>query len=144
MDSASCKHAVIMKDGCEAYSECYFSKVKINRTFEKTVRIEERDRKAEWRGLKRMSCLISAFADGKVTNAEVDACKRKTVSTSHLNIKYPKVPPLVKCTVSQLYPATGTYKKTEFAPLPSLAKGKESVECSGVAEISLKAASGSP
>jgi len=144
MDAASCKSAVLEKDACETYAGCYYSKVKAYRIVEAKVRFEEIDRKAEWRGLKRMDCLINAFADGKVTNAEVDTCKKKTVSTSHLNIKYPKVPPLKKCTVSQLYPSTGTYKKAEFAPLPLLAKGKESVECSGVAEISLKAASGSP
>merc|ERR1740127_20785 len=144
MDAASCKSAVLQKDACETYAGCYYSRVKAYRIAEQKVRFEEIDRKAEWRGLKRMDCLINAFADGKVTNKEVDACKKKTVSTSHLNIKYPKVPPLKKCTVSQLYPSTGMYKKVEFAPLPLLAKGKESVECSGVAEISLKAASGSP
>jgi hypothetical protein len=135
MDSASCKHAVIMKDGCESYSECYFVKVKIYRSFEKTVRMEERDRKAEWRGLKRMSCLMNAFADGKVTNTEVDACKKKTHSTALLNIKYPKVPPLIKCPIPKLYPSTAEYKRAEFSPLPTLAKGKPSVECSGVKEI---------
>merc|ERR1719284_727234 len=144
MDAKSCKSAVLTKDACETYAGCYYSKVKAYRIAETKVKFEERDRKAEWRGLKRMECLINAFADGKVTNAEVDACKKKTVSTTHLNIKYPKVPPLVKCLVPQLYPSTGTYKKAEFHPLPLLAKGKESVECSGVAEISLKPSSGSP
>jgi hypothetical protein len=144
MDAASCKSAVLTKDACESYAGCYYSKLKAYRIAERKVRMEEVDRKAEWRGLKRMDCLIDAFADGKVTNAEVNACKKKTVSTTHLNIKYPKIPPLVKCLVPQLYPSTGTYKKAEFHPLPLLAKGKESVECSGVAEISLKPLSGSP
>merc|ERR1719482_1844826 len=144
MDAGSCKHAVIMKDACESYSECYFSAVKIYRQFEKQVKDEERDRKAEWRGLKRMACLMKAFADGKVTNAEVDACKKKTHSTSLLNIKYPKVPPLVRCTVPKLYPSTGAYKRAEFQPLPVLAKGKVSAECSGVKEIETKPRGGSP
>jgi hypothetical protein len=102
------------------------------------------DRKAEWRGLKRMSCLMAAFADGKVTNAEVDACKKKVVDTKLLIIKYPKIPPLAKCATPQLYPSTGAYKRAEYAPLPSLAKGLRSVECSGVQEISRKPAAGSP
>merc|ERR1719401_3299917 len=40
MDANSCKSAVIIKDACESYSECYFSKVKIYKQFEKSVRIE--------------------------------------------------------------------------------------------------------
>jgi len=107
MDSASCKRAVIAKDACESYAECYYSKVKAYRVVERKVRFEERDRKAEWRGLKRMSCLITSFADGKVTNKEVDVCKKQSVNTKFLTIKYPRVPPLAKCTVPTLYPATG-------------------------------------
>jgi len=144
MDGAACKRAVIAKDACESYAECYNSKKRSYRMFEGRVRFEERDRKAEWRGLNRMSCLIGAFADGKVSNKEVDACKKKKVGTNRLTIKYPKVPSLVKCVVPSLYPSTGAYKRAEIAPLPSLAKGKQSAECSGVQEISTKPAAGSP
>ena len=144
MDAASCKRAVLAKDACESYAECYYSQLRAYKVVLHRVRIEEMDRKAEWRGLNRMSCLMSAFADGKVSNAEVDACKRKVVSTKLLIIKYPKIPPLAKCATPQLYPATGAYKRAEYAPLPSLAKGLKSVECSGVQEISTKPARGSP
>jgi len=144
MDSSSCKGAIMAKDTCESYAECYTATAKVYRDEEKNVRKEETDRKAEWRGLHRMSCLINAFADGKVTGKEVDACKKKKVDTSYMNIKYPKVPALEKCARSQLYPSTGSYKKKEFSVLPDLAKGKESVECSGVLEISTKPNPGSP
>merc|ERR1719487_1421730 len=144
MDSASCKGAVLVKDACETYAGCYFAKVKAYRIAERKVKSDEIDRKAEWRGLKRMECLMGAFADGKVTNAEIDACKKKSHGTGHLNIEYPKVPPLAKCTVPSLYPATGAYKRAEIDPLPMLAKGKTSAECSGIAEVSLKPLSGSP
>jgi len=144
MDAASCKGAVMTKDTCESYAGCYFVSVKAYRASERQVSLMERDRKAEWRGLKRMSCLIDAFADGKVSNKEVDACKKRKVSTKHLNIKYPKVPPLQKCSVPALYPSTGAYKRAEFAPLPLLAKGNPSPECSGVKEISNRPRRGSP
>jgi len=144
MDSASCKGAVLTKDACETYAGCYFSKVKAYQIAERKVRSDEIDRKAEWRGLKRMECLMGAFADGKVTNAEIDACKKKTHGTGHLNIKYPRVPPLIKCVVPSTYPATGAYKRAEIDPLPMLAKGKAMGECSGVAEVSLTPFSGSP
>jgi len=144
MDSRSCKHATIVKDTCEQYAGCYSSKLKAFEIARGNVRLEERDRKAEWRGLTRIACLIAAFADGKISDKEVDDCKKRTVTTSHLIIKYPKVPPIQVCSVTKLYPATGAYKRREFAPLPTLAKGKASYPCSGVETIATKPMAGSP
>merc|ERR1719183_1745437 len=103
-----------------------------------------RDRRAEWRGLKRINCLIDAFADGKVTNGEVDVCRKMTVNTDFLIIKYPPPPRRKTCVIPNLYPSTGAYKRAEFSPLPTLAKGKASPECSGVKEIETRPARGSP
>jgi len=145
MDGASCKRAILTKDACESYAACFFSKKQAYNTVDRKVRHEMvYDRKAEWRGLKRMECLINSFADGKVTNKEVDLCKKGSHKTKHLNIKYPKIPSLVKCAVSQLYPSTGAYRRAEFAKLPALALGKVSAECAGLQEISLRPARGSP
>merc|ERR1719272_2930278 len=144
MDASSCKGAIMAKDNCETYAECYNSHASAFKSFQLECQSNEVDRQAEWRGLNRISCLIGAFADGKVTGAEVDACKKKSVDTSALNLKYPKLPKRVTCVVPQLYPSTGAYKRAEVAPLPMLAKGKASVECSGVAEISTKPANKSP
>merc|ERR1719453_681884 len=88
MDAQSCKHAVLMKDTCEQYAGCYSSKLKAFEIVRAKVKMEERDRKAEWRGLSRMHCLIGAFGDGSVTDKEVDACKAMTVSTDLLNVYY--------------------------------------------------------
>ena len=63
------------EDACEGYSGCYYAKRAAYLLFERKAVAEETDRKAEWRGLKRMECLIKAFADGKVSGKEVDACK---------------------------------------------------------------------
>jgi hypothetical protein len=82
--------------------------------------------------------------DGRVTNKEIDACKAKSHSTEKLSIKYPTVPELEKCIVPTRFPSTGDYKREEFAPLPALAKGKPSPECSGIKEVSLKPLTGSP
>jgi len=136
MDTASCKWATESKDACEAYAGCYqmkkalydakYANVSKNATGGMVV-----DRKAEWRGLKRMKCLIDAFGDGSVTSAEVDACKKKEHRTDKingtatgLNITYPKVAEKPDpCTIPQLFPTTASYKKAEFVPLPTLAKG---------------------
>merc|ERR1719199_1397823 len=144
MDSNSCKHAVMVKNTCEAYAGCYYAKRSDYYIFQRKAIAEETDRKAEWRGLKRMECLMKAFSDGKVTNAEVDACKKKSHSTKHLNLKYPKIPPLQKCTIPNLYPATGAYKSREFRPLPTAAKGLVPAPCSGLNAVSTTPRKGSP
>jgi len=144
MDAASCKGAIMTNDACQTYSECYNNALTAYTAASKQVRKEVVDRKAEWRGLHRMSCLIDAFGDGKVTGAEVDVCKKKAVSTKPMDIKAVAAPARSKCVISQLYPATGAYKRKEFATLPMLAKGQESVECSGMTEISLKPRKDSP
>lgn len=144
MDGASCQRAVLVKDACESYAGCYQAKLKTYQIAERRVRFDERDRKAEWRGLKRMECLMSGFADGKVTDKEVEACKEKTHNTTQLDITFPEIPSLVKCVLPVLYPATGAYKRAEFAPLPALAKGKPTTHCSGVDEIATSPAGGSP
>merc|ERR1719199_894357 len=143
MDSNSCKHAVLVKDTCESYSGCYYAKRRDYKIFERRAITEETDRKAEWRGLKRMECIIKAFSDGKVTNAEVNTCKKMKVSTKLLNLKYPKIPPLAKCAIPNLYPATGAYKRREFKPLPTAAKGLVPAPCSGLNAVSTTPRKGS-
>jgi len=144
MDARSCKHAILLKDTCEQYAGCFMSKQKAFSIVRDKAKMEERDRKAEWRGLKRISCLIAAFADGGVSDKEIDACKKATVTTNHLSIRYPKAREQAKCENTKLYPATGAYKRAEFASLPNLAKGRASVPCSGVEEIPTKPQAGSP
>jgi len=145
MDAASCKWAVEIKDACEAYSGCWTAQ-KLQLAKARTrVESEVTDRKAEWRGLKRMGCLITAFADKTVTSTEIDACKAKNHTTTHLDIIYPVMPDMASCVVPSLYPNTAEYKKAEFAPLPALAKGKMDANgCTGLKEISTTPAAGSP
>jgi len=145
MDGASCKWATESKDACEAYAGCYAESKKIFISTNTSVAKEEIDRKAEWRGLKRMKCLIDAFADGSVTTAEVDTCKNKTINTDLLTIQYPVPAKPVTCTIPQLYPTTASYKKAEFVPLPTLAKGKlDAFECTALKVISITPLAGSP
>jgi hypothetical protein len=145
MDGASCKRAIGMKDACETYAECYYDKKKVYDGTEKMVKIEEQDRQAEWRGLKRMQCLMKSFGDGKVTASEVKTCKSRVYDVGHLVIKYPPIPKLQTCTVPDAYPTTAAYKLAEFEPLPMMAKGRAGAnECTGVVEISIKPAKKSP
>jgi len=145
MDGSSCKRATEMKDACEAYAECYFDRKKAHLATVKMVKTEEEDRKAEWRGLNRMKCLMEAFSDGKVKNKEIKACKNQVHDTSKFIIFYPPYNVLDACAVPNLYPSTPQYKLAEFAPLPAYAKGREDAnECTGVIEINEVPAKGSP
>ena len=69
---------------CKPSVRFSYAKRRDYRLYEQKAMAEEVDRKAEWRGLKRMHCLIEAFADGKVSGAEVDTCKKKTVDMRSL------------------------------------------------------------
>jgi hypothetical protein len=145
MDGSACKFAVLVKDACEAYAECWKSGKKAFDALEKTARTEETDRKAEWRGLKRMQCIIEAFSDGRVRDHEVTTCRDQKHETKHLDIDSPNIPDMAKCLVPDLYPNTAAYKKAEFTPLPTLAKGKvDANHCTSLREISTLPAKGSP
>jgi hypothetical protein len=145
MDGAACKYATLVKDACEAYAECWKAKKTAFDALEKTVRVEETDRKAEWRGLKRMQCIITAFSDGRVTDDEVTDCKKAKYETKHLDIDSPNIPDMDKCLVPDAYPNTAAYKKAEFTPLPTLAKGKmDANQCTSLQEVSTTPAKGSP
>jgi hypothetical protein len=145
MDRAACSRTIIIKDACESYAECYMSKKHDYNTTVSVVAEEEMNRVQEWHALSRITCLITAFDDGKVTSEEVAACKSATYNTSQLKILYPVQPVMLDCKVPDLYPATAAYKKKEFAPLPVLAKGDpEANECYGVIEISTRPKAGSP
>jgi hypothetical protein len=145
MDGAACKYSVAVKDACETYDECWNDKKKSFDFVAKASKHQETDRKAEWRGLKRMLCIIDAFADGKISNDEILKCKKITHSTDHLSLDYPKIKKMDVFKIPELYPYTGAYKKREFTPLPALAKGKvEANSCAGMTEISTEPAIGSP
>jgi len=144
MDGAACKRAVLVKDSCEAYAECHHSKMEAFTTARSLVEKQEKDRQSEWRALKRMSCYIDAFEDGKVEDSEAEECKNKDHDTDHLIVKYPEYAISTSCTIPDLYPSTAEYKQKEFAPLPARAKGKVALECVGVLEINTKPKTGSP
>lgn len=95
MDAASCKYAVDVKDSCEEYAECYIAAREAYDTTEKTVKVEEVDRKAEWKGLKRMQCIVKAFGDGKARPHFMGVFKEDELQVLSL----PCVRALLKCSL---------------------------------------------
>jgi hypothetical protein len=158
MDGASCKWAIDSKDACEAYAECWSVKKKEYDAAKAQVQKDEPPRHAEWKGLKRMECIIKAFGGANgITMEDIKKCKDANHTTDKggvdgvngttqgLVISYPPLVPLDACVVPLLYPNTAEYKKAEFSPLPTFAKGKAGAnECMGVGAISTTPAEGSP
>lgn len=122
MDEAACQHAVRMKEACDEGNNCYEAKLEAFRSTQDRVKRDEVTRKAEWRALKRMQCLVASFENGQVTDAEVDACKAKTHYPPSIN--YPAESFMDECTVPDKYPGRAAYKEAEFGNLPPQAKGK--------------------
>jgi len=138
MDKGACEWNIAVKDVCEKYDSCDDGYMASYTSSVEAIEKEEVDRKAEWRGLKRMKCIIDAFSDGKVEIDEINACKNETYTVDHLNIDYPGLPEFEPCTYGQLFPSTPEYKIAEFDPLPVLAKGKVGqYECGALKSVSL-------
>jgi hypothetical protein len=86
-----------------------------------------------------------AFKDGKVTDAEIKACRLEVHNITHLIIDYPDPKPMDICKVPKEYPYTPEYKAAEFKKLPAVAKGKvDANPCNGVTPINTLPAPGSP
>jgi hypothetical protein len=150
MDAASCDWAEAQKSLCVKYETCHSGKLEQYENFMNgdgadlpAIADQVNDRKAEWRGLTRMNCLIEAFGTPEnapvVTHDEIEACKALDPDTGHLDITFRSVAELaaLPCELTTLYPNTEDYKAVEFTPLPPNAKGLGDVfDCAGLNEIS--------
>jgi len=120
--------------------ECYLNTRAAYETAEAAVRLEEIDRKNEYRGLLRMLCLITAFEDGQITDLEITTCRttdHTAAADEKLTINYFTIPDIEECHVTDYYPGNEVYVEAEFVPLPATAKGDPTANhCSGLVVIS--------
>jgi len=147
MDTHSCKWSVDEKDACEKYEGCYSQGKTSYDTSEKDYKELEKDRKAEWKGLMRMMCILEAFgAPGGINETAIQTCKAKTHDISHLVLVYKMTTNFiaeVDCEPPKLYPNTAEYKAAEYNMLPVVAMGKaEANECAGFVPINTVPADG--
>jgi len=84
---------------CKMYDECYQERVKTYKALKTLATKQLACQKQEWRVLKRIECLGSTMDDtGQVVKKKLDKCNNLTnYDTSHLTLKYPKVPAKNKC-----------------------------------------------
>jgi len=163
MDTAACSWAVRVKQDCVTYESCFAASMEEYIMYRDSQYNPDlidpdtllpapidmfNDRKAEWRGLIRMQCLIDSFGDGEVTHEEIDWCKAQAYNTDHLNLTEHygwAIPDMFDCSYTELYPNTATYKEAEFVPLPTNARGQmDKYHCAGLWEVSTVPNDGSP
>jgi len=149
MEELACEYATGIKASCSVYNTCFSRDHATYSALKLIIQQNEIDRKAEWKGLSRMGCLIDAFATPAgapaVTEEEIGYCKNLTHNTSHLDIDYPDegdgpiTMPQSDCDYGQMYPSTDEWKLQEFEPLPANAKGNaNSYSCPEMSEVSLQ------
>jgi len=151
MEELACEWATGYKETCASYNTCFTRDHETYSARKEAIEQRETDRKAEWKGLSRMGCLIDAFAtpsdSPSVTPEEIEWCRNQTYNVSHLDVPYPDegnsgsaiTYPQSHCSYTQLYPSTPEWKTAEFGDLPENAKGRsDSYVCPGLTEVSLE------
>mmetsp|Transcript_20911 Transcript_20911/g.46445 ORF Transcript_20911/g.46445 Transcript_20911/m.46445 type:complete len:878 (-) Transcript_20911:59-2692(-) len=116
---------------CKEYRKCYSDALRAKYAQMPVIKKNEKDRKTEWRGLKRISCLLNVFAtDESEPSVEViDKCKQKTHDTTILNIAYKKAPARQRCGASPTVPCSTSFHRTYYWRLPSRGQPKRCEPC---------------
>jgi len=132
LETTTCTIATTATKTCGEYVACYNAARQALQEQLPAIKKLEANRRAEWRALMRMECLLKLFADGEAEEKEVDKCKEKTHKTDHLNLKYGKMPDPEKCESPVADPCGSQYVSEEYAGLPSDAPAKDCLTCSGL------------
>jgi hypothetical protein len=116
---------------CKEYRKCYSDALRAKYAQMPVIKKNEKDRKTEWRGLKRISCLLNVFAtDESEPSVEViDKCKQKTHDTTILNIAYKRAPARQRCGASPTVPCSTSFHRTYYWRLPSRGQPKRCKPC---------------
>eukprot|EP00928_Gymnodinium_smaydae_P061451 TRINITY_DN4551_c0_g1_i1.p1 TRINITY_DN4551_c0_g1~~TRINITY_DN4551_c0_g1_i1.p1 ORF type:complete len:714 (+),score=117.80 TRINITY_DN4551_c0_g1_i1:66-2144(+) len=128
-EGLACQYTSATRETCASFDSCYKASREALEEAIDSVKKKEKDRKVEWRVFQRIECLLTVLGPGAKSSSKIDKCKKKTHSTDHLDIKYPKVPPREKCDSFEDFPGTNSYAKLEQVPLPKNAKGKVIEAC---------------
>jgi len=130
-EKTSCGLSKELSRTCHKYTNCWIDTRHDYLAAKPGIMNMEKDRKGEWRVLKRVACLLDVFAskDGNVDAKVIDECKEKTHTTQHLNLFYPPVPPQEKCPAIPSVPGQGRFYQAFYSSLPFDAKSKRSQTC---------------
>jgi len=131
LEGTFCSLAKGMQKSCTEHRTCYRMAMRNLGKQEPKIRSMVKDRKAEWRALKRIGCLLGVFSseDGGVDTKVIDACKNTVHSTSHLDIKFPRVPPRIRCLPLPATPCSTPFLLRHYKGISKTAKPKSCNQC---------------
>jgi len=130
MFESCCEHAIATKVVCGNYDECWEERVKAYEIMKAAAEDEEKLKKVEWRVYSRIECLLPVLGTNKAD--EIEKCREKTHSTSHLDVEYPSIPEKAACEVETAFPGTPVFYNAHFANLPDTCKGQAVEMCPGM------------
>mmetsp|Transcript_20908 Transcript_20908/g.46426 ORF Transcript_20908/g.46426 Transcript_20908/m.46426 type:complete len:876 (-) Transcript_20908:59-2686(-) len=130
LEGDTCNGARQHVAGCKEYRKCYRDALTAKYRQQPVIQKNEKDRKIEWRGLKRIECLLGVFAsDEEVNAAVIEKCKAVTHSTTELDISYKKAPARDRCGATPEAPCSTSYHRKYYYRLPKNAQTKSCKAC---------------
>ena len=130
LEGDTCNGARQHVAGCKEYRKCYRDALTAKYRQQPVIEKNEKDRKVEWRGLKRIECLLGVFAsDEEVNAAVIEKCKAVTHSTTELDISYKKAPARDRCGATPVAPCSTSYHRKYYYRLPKNAQPKSCKVC---------------
>jgi hypothetical protein len=134
LEDSYCKVESALVEGCTDYSECYKVAMEEYNNRVPVIKAEEKARKINWRVFKRIACLLPVLkAGGKA--ADIEACKKKTHETKHLDLKYQDAPPQELCPGAGPMPCAADFKRAVYGGLPEHGVAAECKPCPGAAPL---------
>jgi len=93
LEMSSCTLSKKTMEMCGSYTDCYGKQHALYSSQVPLIKTQEKDRKTEWRALKRIECLLTeVFGSDVADEKEIQECTAKKYDASHLNLKYPRKP----------------------------------------------------
>jgi hypothetical protein len=130
LEGSTCGGAKLMFSSCDQrYWGCYSESQELYKQTTPFLRKQEKDRKAEWRALMRIKCILDIFMDGDADEDKIDECKQKTHSTTHLNLNIKRVPNAEKCSSIPNTPCSTAFHNQEYNRLPRNARAGKCSQC---------------
>jgi len=132
LEMASCTLSKKTLEMCSGYTDCYGKQKQLYESQVPLIKTQEKDRKVEWRALKRIECLLTEVFGGDSADPKaIDACTSKVYDTSYLSLKYPRKPAKDKsaCVPVPPVPGTRSFVFNEYRGLPKGTKPLPGKEC---------------
>jgi len=133
-ESATCSQAASKFSACDSYSKCYEAAKKEYDDSIPPLETQIESRKAQYRALKRILCLVDTIGQDKQNDA-IEDCINKTHDLSDLDIEIDAAPAATACTYQMPIPCSGLFLE-HYSALPVEAPAATCVPCTMVTTVS--------